>query len=96
MYEEIEKVIDEDIRPYLRSHGGDMEVVSFSDKDGLVRFKLKGQCSGCPSANITTEELISSTLSEKLYYVKGAVLTQQVSDSLIEQARAILNKKNGK
>lgn len=88
MYPEIEAVLDEHVRPLLRAHGGEMEVLEV--EDGIVRFKLKGQCAGCPAADLTTEELIQSALVEHLPYIKRAVLVHEVSPDLLEQARAIL------
>ena len=37
MYEELEKTLDTYVRPLLRAHGGDMQVVDFTD--GVVKFK---------------------------------------------------------
>ena len=31
MYEELEKTLDTYVRPLLRAHGGDMQVVAFTD-----------------------------------------------------------------
>ena len=93
MYEEIEAVLDEHVRPLLRTHGGDMEVVEV--KDGVVRFKLKGKCAGCPAADLTTEELIQTTLTEHLPQIKQAVLVQDISEDLLDEARAILKIRHG-
>ena len=87
-YKELEAVLDEYVRPLLNTHGGNMQVLSF--EDGVVRFKLTGQCSGCPAADLTTEELIQTTLADRMPEVTEAVLVQQVSDELVDQARAIL------
>ena len=93
MYEEIEAALDRYVRPLLRSHGGEMEVVEVSD--GIVRFKLKGHCAGCPAADLTTEELIQSELVEHVPGVTRAVLVQDISDELLDQARAILRERHG-
>lgn len=91
MYEyeaEIEAVLDERVRPLLRTHGGDMQVLSF--EDGVVRFRLLGRCAGCAAADITSEELIHAELTDALPQVKQAVLVNEVSQSLLDQAAAIL------
>jgi Fe-S cluster biogenesis protein NfuA/nitrite reductase/ring-hydroxylating ferredoxin subunit len=41
----------EAVRPYLQSHGGNVELVSL--QDGVVRLRLEGSCSGCPSSAAT-------------------------------------------
>lgn len=93
MYEEIEAVLDEHVRPLLRTHGGDMELLSA--KDGVVRFKLKGKCAGCPAADLTTEELIQASLMEHLPQIKQAILVQDISEELLDEARAILKMRHG-
>ncbi|MDQ3166918.1 MAG: NifU family protein [Actinomycetota bacterium] len=40
------------VRPYLGSHGGDVELLGVSD-DGVVRLRLLGSCDGCPSSSVT-------------------------------------------
>ncbi len=42
----------ESVRPYLGSHGGDVELLGVSD-DGTVRLRLLGSCDGCPSSAVT-------------------------------------------
>ena len=42
----------ESVRPYLGSHGGDVELLGVSD-DGAVRIRLLGSCDGCPSSAVT-------------------------------------------
>ena len=53
MIKKIEAVIEERVRPSLLDHEGDVEVLSF--EDGVCRVRLLGACSGCPSAQLTTE-----------------------------------------
>lgn len=89
MLEKIEQVLNEKVRPELALHGGDVEVLEFAD--GTVRVRLLGQCSACPSAYITTEQLIEAELTQALDEVRQVVLLQSVSDDLLDQARAILN-----
>ncbi|MFE3289238.1 NifU family protein [Rhodococcus sp. NPDC059234] len=41
------------VRPYLGSHGGDVELLGVDD--GVVRLQLTGSCRGCPSSAVTLE-----------------------------------------
>ena len=70
-----------------------MEVIGFDQ--GVVRFKLKGRCAGCPAADLTTEELIQGALVEHVPGVTRAVLVQDISDELLEQARAVIRSRHG-
>ena len=90
---EIEAVLDERVRPLLRTHGGDLEVLSF--EDGTVRFRLLGRCAGCAAADITSEELIDAELTDALPQVRRAVLVNEVSPELLAQAAAILKQRHG-
>jgi Fe-S cluster biogenesis protein NfuA/nitrite reductase/ring-hydroxylating ferredoxin subunit len=40
------------VRPYLGSHGGDVELLGVTD-DGVVRLRMLGSCDGCPSSSVT-------------------------------------------
>ncbi|MDJ0374985.1 NifU family protein [Streptomyces sp. H10-C2] len=42
----------ESVRPYLGSHGGDVELLGVS-ADGVVGLRLLGSCDGCPSSSAT-------------------------------------------
>lgn len=42
----------ENIRPYLKADGGDVELVNISE-DGVVEVKLTGACVGCPMSQMT-------------------------------------------
>lgn len=93
MYEEIERVLDEHVRPLLRGHGGDMEVLSL--EDGVLRFRLLGKCAGCPAADLTTEELIRGEVVGRAPEVRQVVLVQETSRELLDQAREILRRRHG-
>ncbi len=42
----------EGVRPYLGSHGGDVELLGVTD-DMSVQLRLLGSCDGCPSSSVT-------------------------------------------
>ncbi len=59
-----ERVADalEEVRPYMESHGGNVELVSL--EDGVVRLRLEGSCDGCPASSSTLELAIKTALDE--------------------------------
>ena len=61
MQEQVKAYIEE-IRPYIQSHGGDVEFVSM--EGNVVRLKLLGSCRSCPSAVITLRHGIEANLRE--------------------------------
>lgn len=88
LLERIEQVLDGEIRPQLLLHGGGMETVRLEGGRYVVR--LTGQCAGCPSAYLTTEELIRGTLLERFPQLREVVLEQGVSADLLAQAKRLL------
>ena len=59
--ENVETVLDE-LRPYLMSDGGNVEVVEL---DGpVVRVRLQGACGSCPSSMMTLKMGIERRLRE--------------------------------
>ncbi|XP_057439184.1 nifU-like protein 1, chloroplastic [Lotus japonicus] len=53
----------EDVRPYLISDGGNVEVVSV--ENGVISLKLQGACESCPSSTTTMKLGIERVLKEK-------------------------------
>ncbi|XP_077218948.1 NFU domain protein 1 [Tasmannia lanceolata] len=53
----------EDVRPYLISDGGNVDVVSV--EDGVISLKLQGACGTCPSSTTTMKMGIERVLKEK-------------------------------
>ena len=85
----IQRILEEDVRPALMAHEGDVELISYESQ--VVKVKLHGKCSGCPSAYLTTEDLIAAKIKEKMPEVKDVVLVQEVNPELLDFARRILN-----
>lgn len=50
----------DEVRPYLESHGGDVELLGI-ERDS-VRLRLQGSCSGCPSSTMTLKLAIENAL----------------------------------
>lgn len=89
MRDEIERVLEERVRPTLRLHGGDIEIAGL--EDGAVYLRFLGQCSGCPSAALTTRQLVEEELCAALPGIGRVELVQAVDGDLLRQARAILS-----
>jgi Fe-S cluster biogenesis protein NfuA len=94
MEEKIQKVLEERIRPALREHGGDIQILSM--EDGVLRFRLLGQCSGCPSASVTAAELVGKEIREAIPEIREVRMDAGVSEELIDMAKDILKKRHEK
>ena len=50
------------VRPYLESHGGNVEVLGI--EEGVVRLRLQGSCKSCPSSSMTLKLAIEEAIYE--------------------------------
>ena len=71
------------VRPFLASHGGNVELISV--EEGIARLQLQGSCNGCPSSAATLEhalrEAIDAAAPDLLgLEVEGAVGLEDVKD----------------
>jgi Fe-S cluster biogenesis protein NfuA/nitrite reductase/ring-hydroxylating ferredoxin subunit len=50
------------VRPYMESHGGDVELLGIDD--GVAKLALRGSCNGCAASRATLELAIKQALEE--------------------------------
>ena len=50
------------VRPYMESHGGNVELLGI--EDGVARLRLEGSCHGCAASSATLELAIKQALME--------------------------------
>ena len=48
------------VRPYLASHGGNVELVGI--EDGVARVKLSGSCHGCAASELTLRAMVDDAV----------------------------------
>ena len=63
MEEEVRAYIEE-VRPYIQSHGGDVQFVGM--EGNVVKLKLLGACRSCPGAVMTLHHGIETQLKEQI------------------------------
>ncbi|TYQ27301.1 NifU family protein [Pseudanabaena sp. UWO310] len=61
--ENVENVLDE-LRPYLMSDGGNVELVDIEGP--IVKLRLQGACGSCPSSAMTLRMGIERKLKEEI------------------------------
>lgn len=52
------------VRPYLASHGGDVEILDVDSEAGMVTIRLLGSCDGCPSSAVTLRMAVEDAIHE--------------------------------
>ena len=75
----------EGVRPYLGTHGGDVELLDVTD-EGVVHLRLLGSCDGCPSSSVTLS-----------LAVEGAIMTAapEVTSIEVEEATPMAKESTG-
>ena len=69
----VQAALDE-VRPYVASHGGGLEVLSVDD--GAVRLRMHGNCDGCTAAGDTVAHRIETALREHWIDFRRVELTE--------------------
>lgn len=57
----IERTVDE-MRPYIASHRGSVEVVDFDASEGRLLVRLGGTCVGCSASTVTLKQGLEQRL----------------------------------
>ncbi len=74
------------VRPYLQSHGGNVELLGIAD--GLVKLRLHGSCNGCASSAMTLKLAIEEAIYEVAPDVTGleveGVINQATTPGLVQ------------
>jgi Fe-S cluster biogenesis protein NfuA/nitrite reductase/ring-hydroxylating ferredoxin subunit len=66
------------VRPYMESHGGNVELISL--QNDVARLRLQGACKSCPSSSVTMELAVRQAIEEACpdlmgFEVEGAAET---------------------
>ena len=72
----------EKVRPYLRSHGGNVELVQVDQ--GNVRLRMEGSCHGCPSSSLT----LKLAIEDAIYEAAPDIVSLQV-EGVVERKKVI-------
>ncbi|OBS64396.1 hypothetical protein A6R68_07069 [Neotoma lepida] len=79
----IKELLDTRIRPTVQEDGGDVIYRGF--EDGIVRLKLQGSCTSCPSSIITLKSGIQNMLQ---FYIPEVEGVEQVMDDESDEKEA--------
>jgi Fe-S cluster biogenesis protein NfuA/nitrite reductase/ring-hydroxylating ferredoxin subunit len=68
-----------EVRPYLESHGGDVELLAV--EAGAVRLRLAGSCHGCPSSTMTLKLAIENAIRKAAPEIEEVIAEGQPEPS---------------
>jgi len=90
MFDQVKKVLMEEVRPQLRLHAGDIELLKV--ENNTVEVKLLGACSNCPSAKLTLLEVVETTLMAHFPEIERVISVSETSEELIDFSKKLLSK----
>ncbi|XP_050532775.1 NFU1 iron-sulfur cluster scaffold homolog, mitochondrial-like [Daktulosphaira vitifoliae] len=73
----IKELLDSRIRPTVQEDGGDILFMGYDA--GIVKLKLQGSCSSCPSSVVTLKNGVQNMLQ---FYIPEVVAVEQVEDEI--------------
>ncbi|CAE7571728.1 NIFU2 [Symbiodinium sp. CCMP2456] len=80
-WDNVQEVLDE-LRPYLKSDGGDCKISDI--QDSVVKLELIGACSSCSASSVTMKMGIEKTLKERIPEISEVVAIDQEQEPLTE------------
>jgi len=75
----IKELLDTRIRPTVQEDGGDIVYMGFDD--GVVKLKMQGSCTSCPSSIVTLKNGVQNMLQ---FYIPEVVSVEQIFDKADE------------
>ncbi|KAI6180940.1 hypothetical protein M3Y98_00775500 [Aphelenchoides besseyi] len=79
----IKELLESRIKPMVQEDGGDVLYRGFDD--GVVKLKLQGSCTGCPSSSVTLKAGIKNMMQFYVPEVKDVIEVTDVEDDLAAQ-----------
>merc|ERR1712110_802033 len=89
----IKELLDTRIRPTVQEDGGDIVYMGFDD--GIVKLKMQGSCTSCPSSIVTLKNGVQNMLQ---FYIPEVVSVEQIfdeADKVVQDKLAKLDEKTG-
>jgi Fe-S cluster biogenesis protein NfuA len=74
LHDQIEEVINAQIRPFIESDGGQIRFVEL--KDSVVYVELSGACGTCPSATMTLKGGVEAILKRRFPEIHSVELAK--------------------
>lgn len=75
----IKELLDSRIRPTVQEDGGDILFKGFDPVTGIVKLKLQGSCTNCPSSSITLKHGVQNMMQ---FYIPEVSGIEEVRDEL--------------
>jgi Fe-S cluster biogenesis protein NfuA len=84
IYQRVRAVMDEEIRPSLKIHGGDVSLLDISE-DGRIQLEFEGACRGCALQSVTYAVGVRQRLLEVAGISDVTMLGVKVSETALNR-----------
>ncbi len=74
-FKQIQLVIEKDVKPYIKSHGGKITLLNV--EDNCVFINLDGACRNCPAIQLTMKGFVERVIKDKFPEIKEVILQKQ-------------------
>lgn len=78
------------VRPYLQSHGGDVELISIAD--GILKVRLQGTCGSCASSSLTMKNAVEEAVCEVAPDILQIVAEEDEDKELLNSSKLVVLK----
>lgn len=78
-YSEVQKALAE-IRPFLNSDGGDIELIAI--QDNIVKVRLTGACVSCSVNQMTLKSGVEMTIKKYVPEIESVINVSEFEDSV--------------
>ena len=97
MLHKLEKLFDQKIRPSLKAHGGNIEIIDYDNDQLFVR--LQGGCQGCSASKLTLKDGVEKIVRQHYPEIKSIVDltdTNRVPNPICRVLRELLSERSNK
>lgn len=81
----IKELLDSRIRPTVQEDGGDIIFMGYDQENGIVKLRLQGSCSSCPSSIVTLKNGVQNMLQFYIPEVQGVEQVKDEVDKVVEK-----------
>ena len=85
----IKELLDSRIRPTVQEDGGDIIFKGFDAETGILKLKMQGSCSNCPSSSVTLRHGVQNMMQ---FYIPEVTGIEEVEDEVDEIGKVELKK----
>ena len=65
MERDVQELLNQQINPQIKSHGGQVDVVRYDEDDSILYIEMSGGCQGCSSSSATLKNGVETMIYDE-------------------------------